>query len=59
MNGTGERGTVIEVPDGVAVIAGEGALLLLRVQMEGRQATGITDFMRGYRGFVSSRLGSS
>ena len=59
MNGTGESGTVIEIPQGGAVVAGEGALLLLRVQMEGRQATGITDFARGYREFVGSRLGAS
>lgn len=59
MDRTGEPGTVVEVPEGVAVVAGEGALLLLRVQMAGRQATGITDFARGYREFVGSRLGAS
>ena len=52
-------GTVVEIPEGVAVVTGEGALLLLRVQMEGRQATGITDFVRGYREFVGSPLGAS
>ncbi len=59
VDGTGKPGTVVEVPEGVAVVAGEGALLLLRVQMEGRQATSITDFVRGYREFVGSRLGAS
>ena len=59
VDGTEEPGAVIEIPEGVAVIAGEGALLLLRVQMEGRQATDITDFVRGYRDFVGSRLGAS
>ena len=59
VDGTGEPGTVVEVPEGIAVVAGEGALLLLRVQMEGRQATGITDFVRGYREFVGLRLGAS
>ena len=59
MDRTGAPGTVVEVPEGVAVVAGEGALPLLRVQMEGRQATGITDFVRGYREFVGSRLGAS
>ena len=59
VDGTGEPGTVVEVPEGVAVVAGEDALLLLRVQTEGRQATVITDFVRGYRDFVGSRLGAS
>ena len=59
LNATRAPGTVVEIPEGVAVVAGEGALLLLRVQMEGRQATGITDFVRGYREFVGSRLGAS
>ncbi len=59
VDGTEEPGTVVDIPEGVAVVAGEGALLLLRVQMEGRQATGITDFVRGYREFVGSRLGAS
>lgn len=49
-------GEVIEVPQGIAVTTGEGALLLRRVQIEGRQATDIADFTRGYRDFVGSIL---
>ncbi len=52
-------GTVAQLPQGIAVAAGEGALLLRRVQIEGRQATGISDFVRGYRDFVGSLLGTS
>ena len=52
-------GEVIEVPQGVAVATGEGALLLRRVQLEGRQATDIADFARGYREFVGSILSAS
>ena len=59
VDGMGEPGTVVEIPKGIGVVAGEGALLLLRVQMEGRQATDISDFVRGYRDFVGSRLGAS
>ena len=50
-------GTVVELPQGVGVATGEGALLLRRVQMEGRQAADIADFARGYRDFMGSRLG--
>ena len=52
-------GEVIAVPQGIAVTTGDGALLLRRVQIEGRQATDIADFARGYRDFVGSRLGAS
>lgn len=52
-------GAVVEHPQGIAVATGCGALLLLRVQIEGRQATSIADFARGYRNFVGSFLGTS
>ena len=52
-------GAVTELPQGIAVATGEGALLLRRVQMEGRQAADISDFVRGYRDFVGSLLGTS
>ena len=41
------------------VVCGDGLLLLRRLQMEGRQATDIDDFVRGYRDFPGSRLGST
>ena len=52
-------GEVVENRQGIAVVCGDGLLLLRRVQMEGRQATDIDDFVRGYRDFVGSRLGST
>ncbi len=52
-------GTVLELPQGIAVATGDGALLLHRVQIEGRQSTDIADFARGYRDFVGSLLGTS
>ena len=52
-------GTVTELPQGIGVVAGESALLLRRVQIEGRQATDISEFVRGYRDFTGSRLGTS
>lgn len=52
-------GTVAELPQGISVATGEGALLLRRVQIEGRQATDIDAFTRGYHDFTGSSLGSS
>lgn len=52
-------GEVVEVPQGIAVKTGKGALLLRRVQLEGRQAADISDFVRGYPDFVGSLLGAS
>ena len=52
-------GEIVENQQGITVVCGDGLLLLRRLQMEGRQATGIDDFVRGYRDFVGSRLGST
>ena len=41
----------------VATAAGQGVLRLLSVQMEGRRASNIADFIRGYPDFISSILG--
>ncbi len=54
----GTPGTVVELEDStIAVIAGEGALTVERLQLEGRQAMRAADFVRGYRDFVGSILG--
>ncbi|MCY4651715.1 MAG: methionyl-tRNA formyltransferase [Dehalococcoidia bacterium] len=41
----------------VATATGQGVLRLLSVQMEGRRASNIADFIRGYPDFISSILG--
>ena len=46
----------LSCPDGVGVTTGCGTLRLLEVQMEGRRASAIKDFVRGYPDFVGSRL---
>jgi len=48
---------VIALPEGTAVVTGNGALLLLEVQLAGRRAMTIADFLRGQRDFIGSRLG--
>ena len=43
--------------EGVLVGAGEGALRLLRVKMEGRQEVSAAEFLRGHPSFGGARLG--
>ncbi len=50
-------GKVAPLPDGISVSCGEGMLRLQRVQLEGRQALDIADFLKGYPDFAESQLG--
>ena len=54
---SGEPGTVFEYGNGAGVITGGLALALKRVQLEGRRALPIEEFLRGARGLIGSRLG--
>ena len=47
----------LNCPDGIGVTTGKGTLRVLEVQMEGRRASTVEDFVRGYPDFVGSRLG--
>jgi methionyl-tRNA formyltransferase len=48
--GQGEPGQVIEARgDRLVVAAGQGAVRLVRVQLEGKKAVGAEEFLRGYR----------
>lgn len=51
-------GTVVETDLGLAVVAGEGAVLLERVQLAGKRTMDIETFVRGQRNFVGSVLGT-
>jgi len=53
----GEPGLVVATKEGAAVVTGEGLLVLEEVQLAGKRAMGIAEFLRGQRGFVGSRLG--
>ena len=46
----------LSCPEGIGVTTGYGTLRLLEVQVEGRRASAIKDFVRGYPNFVGSRL---
>jgi methionyl-tRNA formyltransferase len=51
-------GRVISVDDGVAVVAGTDALLLEEIQLAGKKALAVQEFIRGQRDFIGSVLGS-
>jgi methionyl-tRNA formyltransferase len=55
--GAAAPGTVMRIDAGIAVAAGQGALLLRRVQLAGKRALAIDEFTRGARDFVGSVLG--
>jgi methionyl-tRNA formyltransferase len=52
----GTVGEVVAMPQGPAVVAGDGALLLLEVQPPGKRPMPAADFARGARGFIGARL---
>lgn len=54
-----EYGRVISLDDGVAVVTGADALLLEEVQLAGRKAMSVQEFIRGQRDFIGSVLGGS
>ena len=56
-SGEGEPGRVMALDEGLAVVTGEGALLLGEVQLAGKRALSAEDFARGQRDFVGSVLG--
>jgi len=56
-SGDASPGVVVAVDDGAAVVTGEGALRLERVQPAGKRAMAVEPFLRGRRDFVGSRLG--
>lgn len=53
----GAPGEVQRDRQGVSVSCGQGALRLTRVQLEGRAAMGVTNFIQGNQQFVGARLG--
>jgi methionyl-tRNA formyltransferase len=55
--GQGGPGRVVQTTSGVAVVTGEGALLLEEIQLAGKRTMGVEDFVRGQRQFIGSELG--
>ena len=54
----GEPGRVVQWQDEIAVVTGEGALILREVQLAGKRAMSAREFARGQREFVESHLGA-
>ncbi len=54
----GQPGQVVETEDGAAVVTGQGAIHLACVQLAGRKATPIQEFLRGRPEFASTQLDS-
>jgi methionyl-tRNA formyltransferase len=52
-----EPGTVVAIEQGVAIATGDGALRVDVLQLQGRRALDIGEFIRGQRTFVGSTLG--
>jgi methionyl-tRNA formyltransferase len=52
-----EAGTVFEKEEQIFVQANPGALQILEIQLEGKKPVAITDFLRGYKNFIGSKLG--
>ncbi len=57
-SGEGEPGQVIELASRLAVVTGQGALILEEVQLAGKRAMPAREFARGQRGFVGAKLGT-
>ena len=54
---TETAGTVIRVDDKVVVVCGKNALELITIQLEGKKALPIEEFIRGHHDFLGSKLG--
>ena len=54
----GEPGRLVQAQDEIAVVTGEGALILREVQLAGKRAMSAREFARGQREFVGSYLGA-
>ena len=52
----GQPGTVVAYEEGAAVLTADGALVLEEVQLAGKRATAVPDFLRGYATFIGSPL---
>ncbi len=56
LQGASEPGTVIQQDDAVLIQTSEGALEVIKLQLEGKNPTMSQDFVRGNKEFVGSKL---
>ena len=55
---TGKPGQLVAYEEGAAVLTADGALVLEEIQLAGKRATAVPDFLRGYDNFIGSTLGA-
>ncbi|PKB70662.1 MAG: methionyl-tRNA formyltransferase [SAR202 cluster bacterium Io17-Chloro-G6] len=56
-SGSGEMGTVVKTNEpAAAAVTSDGLLGLKTIQLEGRRAVAVSDFLRGAPGFIGARL---
>jgi methionyl-tRNA formyltransferase len=53
----GQPGTVSRDNERILVVCGEGALELTTIQLEGKKALPVEEFVRGHQDFIGSKLG--
>ncbi len=53
----GQPGEVVEYVDGTAVITGDGGIQLQTIQLAGKKAMSVDDFLRGQPDFIGAILG--
>ncbi|MFA9261922.1 MAG: methionyl-tRNA formyltransferase [Undibacterium sp.] len=49
-------GSVVEIGEKIGIVTGSGVLFPLTIQIEGKEAVSIADFLKGYPSFVGSVL---
>lgn len=52
-----QPGTVVRLDKHIAVVTGDGLMQLDRIQLQGKRATNVADFVRGRPHFLGSQLG--
>ncbi|VAW36519.1 hypothetical protein MNBD_CHLOROFLEXI01-2673 [hydrothermal vent metagenome] len=52
----GNPGQVVAFAESVAVLTPDGGLLLQEIQVAGKRATAVADFLRGHSHFVGSQF---
>ena len=55
---SGNPGQVVAYQDSAAVLAADGGLLLQEIQLAGKRATAVADFLRGHSHFIGSTVGN-
>ncbi len=50
------KGVVSQIYDDLHVMTGEGSLILIKIQLEGKKIMHVKDFVAGYKNFINAKL---